>query len=406
MPLEWREALVAFLVAIMAHSVFASPYTISVATDKQEYAPGDRVTVSVSVSPRQTVVLLWELKDPKGTRRDFGQVTCAGGSCTFSLVTGSNWPTGTYTLIVAVSGTNDKGTATFTLRTPAAPTPTPAPAPSPAAVDYAQLSRTRIETTKRYLIELNATLSILSYLMNQLNLTLDPAYMEWLSRIAETLRNAVESYDKKDYENAYTLANSAYQEVTKLMESFTYDAIKALRGVVQSLLAKVEDPITVELLKTIDKELANALPTERDILTKLGVAGRILVLVARTLKLPELEKSLIELSRKAETLEEVVRGLNQSSIELQAQILALESEKVELAKQVRDLSHLVNELKGELDSAKRLNAELSGENSELKEQLAQSMPRNTAITAAMVAAIAGAAVGVALGRSLSRKKTS
>ncbi|MEM3943693.1 MAG: hypothetical protein QXK88_06760 [Desulfurococcaceae archaeon] len=396
---------IVFLI-VLSLSVLAAPYTVSATTDKQEYKPGDKVTVRVTIKPAETVVLLWEVKDPEQKRRDFGQVTCQGGTCSFDFVTGSNWPTGTYTLIIAVSGTNDKGYVTFTLRVPEAQPPAPPPSapPTPPAIDYAFLSRIRIEATNKSLCELNATIRILSHVMNTLNLTLNPEYLEQLNRIAETLKKAIDSYSKKNYENAYTLANLAYQEITKLIEVFANDAIQVFRNVLSYFLARTQDPTTVELLNSIGTELASASPTDKDILTKLAATGRVLVVIARTLKVPELEKSLLSLSQKAEALEGLVKSLNQSNVELQARLLVLQSEKSELAEQVENLTSLVNELRGELNRVNQLNAELSNENLQLKEQLSQSVTRSSAIAAALAAALMGAAVGTALGKFIGKKR--
>lgn len=393
---------IVFLI-VLSLSVLAAPYTVSATTDKQEYKPGDKVTVRVTIKPAETVVLLWEVKDPEQKRRDFGQVTCQGGTCSFDFVTGSNWPTGTYTLIIAVSGTNDKGYVTFTLRVPEAQPPAPPPS-APPAIDYAFLSRIRIEATNKSLCELNATIRILSHVMNTLNLTLNPEYLEQLNRIAETLKKAIDSYSKKNYENAYTLANLAYQEITKLIEVFANDAIQVFRNVLSYFLARTQDPTTVELLNSIGTELASASPTDKDILTKLAATGRVLVVIARTLKVPELEKSLLSLSQKAEALEGLVKSLNQSNVELQARLLVLQSEKSELAEQVENLTSLVNELRGELNRVNQLNAELSNENLQLKEQLSQSVTRSSAIAAALAAALMGAAVGTALGKFIGKKR--
>ncbi|MEM0318043.1 MAG: hypothetical protein QXO97_08660 [Candidatus Nezhaarchaeales archaeon] len=393
---------IVFLI-VLSLSVLAAPYTVSATTDKQEYKPGDKVTVHVTIKPAETVVLLWEVKDPEQKRRDFGQVTCQGGSCSFDFVTGSNWPTGTYTLIIAVSGTNDKGYVTFTLRVPEAQPPAPPPS-APPAIDYAFLSRIRIEATNKSLCELNATIRILSHVMNTLNLTLNPEYLEQLNRIAETLKKAIDSYSKKNYENAYTLANLAYQEITKLIEVFANDAIQVFRNVLSYFLARTQDPTTVELLNSIVTELASASPTDKDILTKLAATGRVLVVIARTLKVPELEKSLLSLSQKAEALEGLVKSLNQSNVELQAKLLVLQSEKSELAEQVENLTSLVSELRRELNRVNQLNAELSNENLQLKEQLSQSVTRSSAIAAALAAALMGAAVGTALGKFIGKKR--
>jgi uncharacterized protein YfaS (alpha-2-macroglobulin family) len=104
-----KPSLAAFTVLLVAVALLASasPYTVSVSTSKSEYAPGDTVTVNVKIDPSATVVLMWEVYDPNGARRDFGQLTCSG-SCSFSFRTGSNWPTGTYRIVVAVSGTGDR----------------------------------------------------------------------------------------------------------------------------------------------------------------------------------------------------------------------------------------------------------------------------------------------------------
>lgn len=388
---------------LMFIALASPPYTLSVSTDKQEYAPGERVTVSVTVSPAHNVVLLWELRDPMQTRRDFGQVECGGGTCSFSFGTGSNWPTGAYNIVVAVSGTDDKGYASFTLRAPGAPQPPPPTPPPPSPVDYELLSRVKIDTASKSLNELNATILLLSNLMGYLNLTLNPQYPYQLRNIAETLKRAVELYGRKEYENAYKLANSAHQELNKLMESFVNDAIYVFRGFVNDLFTKVSDNVTIELLKGVEKDLSTASPADKNVLVNLMVSGRVLVLVSRTLKLPELEKSLTELNRRVETLEKIAENLRQTNVELEAQLRALLSERDDLAQRVESLQELKNSLEKEKERLANANAELTNENTQLKDLLSQSVPRATATIAAFVALVAGIALGVVLLKLISKR---
>ena len=107
-------ALLLLLFPLVA--TLANPYTVSVSTSSSTYTPGDTVTVNVKITPPDNVIIGWELYDPNGARKDFGQVTCNSGSCSFFFNTGSSWPTGTYKVVVAVSGTSDQGSTTFTLK--------------------------------------------------------------------------------------------------------------------------------------------------------------------------------------------------------------------------------------------------------------------------------------------------
>ncbi|MEM1820683.1 MAG: DUF4398 domain-containing protein, partial [Thermofilaceae archaeon] len=82
---------------------------------------GSRVVVYARVTmdgaPYPGAVVLWELKDPQGIRKDFGQATTnATGYATIAIFTSPTWPRGDYILIAAVSGTDAKANATITLQ--------------------------------------------------------------------------------------------------------------------------------------------------------------------------------------------------------------------------------------------------------------------------------------------------
>lgn len=396
----WASLLL--IIFILSFSCLAGPpYTVNVAPAKSEYAPGDSVAVSVTISPAQTVVIMWEVQDPSGIRKDFGQETCQGGRCSFSFTTGSNWPTGTYTVIVAVSGTNDKGYATFALRAPAAPPPPPTP---PQVIDYEYLARSRIEATAKSLDELNATLYLLSNLMRQLNLTLSPEYFTKLNKVYELLNKAVNLYDLKAYEDAYSVASSAYQELASLLESFAGDTLQVFRSLARSFLARATDPVTLDLLNNLEKDLASASPKDLDILAKLSIWGRMLVVVARNLKIPDLERNLALLSQKVEELVRAVSSANQTNNELRARLSSLQKERDDLAQKVTGLQTSLSKLAEERDRLAQVNSELSSENAQLRDQLSQSVPRSIAIAVAVFGVLAGAAAGIALGKLTARKR--
>lgn len=398
------SSLIMLLLVFLGYCSLASPYSVTATPSKSEYAPGETVSISVTITPAATVVLLWEVKDPSGSRRDFGQLTCQGGSCSFSFVTGSNWPTGTYSVIIAVSGTNDKGYTSFVLRTPA-PSPPPPP-PPPPTIDYESLARSRIAAVNSSLRELYAALESLSSILSQVGVEIDPSYRKQLDSINETLSRAVSYYNAKDYETAYSTANTAFQMVSGFVESFSGDLLRALAIIARDLQAKSTDAVTADLLKSLEKELGRASPRDSDILSKLSTWSRILVVVARTLKVPELEASLNELTLKLERLGAAIRALNQTNAELQARITVLEQEKQSLSDKLSSVQKRLDEATAEIDRLTRANADLSSENAELKKQLSESLPRSTANAAAIVAAVSGLGVGIAISRLVGRRKPS
>jgi CHASE3 domain sensor protein len=96
-------------------------YSVSLVVPKPAYVLGFPVTVYARVTldgvPFSGAVVLWELKDPNGVRRDFGQSTTnATGYATISIATAPDWPPGAYNLTVAVSGTSAKASATVNLK--------------------------------------------------------------------------------------------------------------------------------------------------------------------------------------------------------------------------------------------------------------------------------------------------
>ncbi|MEM0336025.1 MAG: hypothetical protein QXT33_06465 [Thermofilum sp.] len=399
--LRQLSSLIILLLVFLGYCSLASPYSVTATPSKSEYAPGETVSISVRITPAATVVLLWEVKDPSGSRRDFGQLTCQGGSCSFSFVTGSNWPTGTYSVIIAVSGTNDKGYTSFVLRTPAPPPP-----PPPPTIDYESLARSRIAAVNSSLRELYAALESLSSILSQVGVEIDPNYRKQLDSINETLSRAVSYYNAKDYETAYSTANNAFQMVSGFVESFSGDLLRALAIIARDLQAKSTDAVTADLLKSLEKELGRASPRDSDILSKLSTWSRILVVVARTLKVPELEASLNELTLKLERLGAAIRALNQTNAELQARITVLEQEKQSLSDKLSSVQKRLDEATAEIDRLTRANADLSSENAELKKQLSESLPRSTANAAAIVAAVSGLGVGIAISRLVGRRKPS
>jgi chaperonin cofactor prefoldin len=391
------SALAALLFA--AALALAAPYTVTVSTSKSEYAPGDAVTVNVKVDPSATVVLMWEVYDPNGARKDFGQLDCPG-SCSFSFRTGSNWPTGTYEIVVAVSGTGDKGRASFTLRTPTAPPPPPPPPPPP--VDYKSLAESRIAAASAALADLNATLRTLLDLLKLLNQTLSRDYLAQVGEVEGLLSKARDLYNSANYESAYNTAVSASQMLGSLSASAVNEAARALTSVAESLRARAQDDVTIELLKSVSESLASIAPS--DALGKLITAARVLVVVARALKTPQLEASVEALAQRAAQLQSSLENLAKTATDLQAQLEAAQREKAELASRVETLQGSLSSLTRENEQLKQQVKSLSEENAQLKAQLEQSVPRSFAAAAAAAAAAVGLAAGVAIGAIATKKR--
>jgi len=399
-----KPSLAAFTVLLVAVALLASasPYTVSVSTSKSEYAPGDTVTVNVKIDPSATVVLMWEVYDPNGARRDFGQLTCSG-SCSFSFRTGSNWPTGTYRIVVAVSGTGDRGYAQFTLRTPTAPGGGAGAAPPPPT-DYKSLAGSKIAAVSTALADLNATLRTLIDLLKLLNQTLSQDYLAQLSEAAGLLNKARDLYNSANYESAYNTAVSASQMLGSLSASVVNEAARALTSVAEKLKAGAQDNVTAELLKGVSESLATITPNDRDALGKLISAARILVVIARALKAPQLEASVAALAQQAAQLQSSLENLTKTATELQAQLETVQREKGELASRVETLQGSLSSLTSENEQLKQQVRSLSEENAQLKAQLEQSVPRSFAVTAAAAAAAAGLAAGAAIGAIAAKKR--
>jgi len=401
-----KPSLAAFTVLLVAVALLASasPYTVSVSTSKSEYAPGDTVTVNVKIDPSATVVLMWEVYDPNGARRDFGQLTCSG-SCSFSFRTGSNWPTGTYRIVVAVSGTGDRNSAQFTLRTPTAPGGGAGAAPPPPT-DYKSLAGSKIAAVSTALADLNATLRTLIDLLKLLNQTLSQDYLAQLSEAAGLLNKARDLYNSANYESAYNTAVSASQMLGSLSASVVNEAARALTSVAEKLKAGAQDNVTAELLKGVSESLATITPIDRDALGKLISAARILVIIARALKAPQLEASVTALAQQAAQLQSSLENLTKTATELQAQLETVQREKGELASRVETLQGSLSSLTSENEQLKQQVKSLSEENAQLKAQLEQSVLRSFAATAAAAAAAAGLAAGAAIGAIAAKKRAS
>ena len=120
------KAIVAFLTVLLACAILKpihsqGQHSVSLIVPKPAYPLGYSVTVYARVtfdgSPLPGAVVLWELKDPYGVRRDFGQATTnATGYATIYFATSPEWPAGAYNLTVAVSGTSARASATVDLK--------------------------------------------------------------------------------------------------------------------------------------------------------------------------------------------------------------------------------------------------------------------------------------------------
>jgi hypothetical protein len=93
---------------------------VTISFSKPAYVLHETITawarVTLDSDPFPGAVVLWELKDPNGVRRDFGQATTnATGYATIIIATSPDWPPGAYNLTATVSGTGARASATVNL---------------------------------------------------------------------------------------------------------------------------------------------------------------------------------------------------------------------------------------------------------------------------------------------------
>lgn len=128
--------LVCTAVAACVAPAFAQTYSMTVTTDKTSYPAGAEVTISGTVTPAQSGILVTiKVTDQQGNSA-YSTIATAGTNGAYSssfihqLETGQ--PTGTYTVSVnaGING-NSVATKSMTYTVTAAATPTPAPTPSP-----------------------------------------------------------------------------------------------------------------------------------------------------------------------------------------------------------------------------------------------------------------------------------
>jgi len=110
---------------------------------------------------------------------------------------------------------------------------------------------------------------------------------------------------------------------------------RALTSVAESLRARAQDDVTIELLKSVSESLAFVAPS--DALGKLITAAGVLVVVAGALKTPQLEASVEALAQRAAQLQSSLENLAKTATDLQAQLEAAQREKAELASRVETL---------------------------------------------------------------------
>jgi regulator of replication initiation timing len=394
-------SLVLLLLLFPLVATLANPYTVSVSTSSPTYTPGDTVTVNVKITPPDNVIIGWELYDPNGARKDFGQVSCNSGSCSFSFKTGTNWPTGTYTVIVAVSGTSDKGSTTFTLKT-APPPPTPPPTPPPP-VNYEPLARSQIMSDKDALASLNSTIRTLQTLLTQLNQTLSIDYLKQLSQIAQQIQAAENLYSQGQYEQAYNTATAASDALSKLATSLARETINILGTTANTLYARTTDPTVRDLLQAVISTLSSLSPYDTQVFDRLFFITRTLAVVAKTLNIPALQSSLSSLSTQLQNLQSRLTSLNQTKAQLEQQVATLQQQNQNLQQQVSSLQTQVNSLQSQISQLQQQVSTLQTENANLKAQLEQTMPTTTAIAAAILALIAGLAIGIVVARLLRKQ---
>ncbi len=391
-------ALLLLLFPLVA--TLANPYTVTVSTSSSTYTPGDTVTVNVKITPPDNVIIGWELYDPNGARKDFGQVSCNSGSCSFSFKTGTNWPTGTYTVIVAVSGTSDKGSTTFTLKT-APPPPTPTPPPTP--INYEPLASSQIMSDKDALASLNSTIQTLPALLAQLNQTLSTDYLKQLSQIAQQIQAAENLYSQGQYEQAYNTARAASDALSKLATSLAQETISILGTTAHTLYARTTDPTVKDLLQAVISTLSSLSPYDTQVFDRLFFITRTLAVVAKTLNIPALQSSLSSLSTQLQNLQSRLTSLNQTKAQLEQQVATLQQQNQNLQQQVSSLQTQVNSLQSQISQLQQQVSTLQTENANLKAQLEQTMPTTTATAAAILALIAGLAIGIVVARLLRKQ---
>jgi len=137
-----RSIIIGILFLLCISIAFPMSFAaISVDTDKGTYYRGDLVTVTVTGATPNGRVLL-QVSDPSGAPiwPDEGFASSTG-KITFKFEIGSDWPLGTYTVMVKDQSTGATATCTFKVES----APPPPPPPPPPGVSKVVISADRAE---------------------------------------------------------------------------------------------------------------------------------------------------------------------------------------------------------------------------------------------------------------------
>lgn len=387
-------ALIITLILVSQLST-SSPYSVSVSTSKDTYAPGEKVTVKGKVSPAASVTLGWELYDPNGKRRTFGQISSkSDGSFSFTISTSHSWPQGTYRVVVVVSGTSDKGSATFKLQKAAGGG---APGAPTAPIDYESKARIKMGFARSLIEAFNVSFGYVAQLLEQLNATIDyQAPLNLLQQALDKLQNAQQKYSDERYQDAYKAACEAEDFAEQAYKQAITSVKQALTKVASSILSRTNETFLQHSLNiTLEKIQGISVTPRPQTLNELIEVAYQLIVASRAVQAPQLEQRLKNLVQQLETLKTTLTLLNQTYQQLEKEYRENEQKLQALREQLQKLQESYNELAGNYASLvqdhqnlKNAYNQLQQENSKLRHELAQ---RFTATHLAIVALIALAA---------------
>lgn len=389
---------------LAAQLSISSPYSVSVSTSKSTYAPGEKVTVKGKVSPAASVVLGWELYDPNGKRRTFGQTSSkSDGSFSFTITTSSSWPEGTYRVVVVVSGTSDKGSTTFKLQKTTGGGGGGGGAPAP--INYETKAKTEIGSVKNLIDAFNASFNDIVQLLKQLNATIDyQTPLDLLQQALEKLQDAQQKYNDKQYQDAYKAACEAEDIAEQAYKQVIINVKQTLTQITTDLQSQTSEPFLQYFLNNTLQKIQEISTIPRpQTLNELIEATYQLIVASQAMQAPQLEQQLKTLVQQLETLKTTLKVLNQTYQQLEKEYKEYKQKLQALREQLQKLQENYNELAGNYASLtqdhqnlKNAYDQLQQENNQLKQELAQ---RFTVIHLA-IAVIAALAVGYILGKKL------
>lgn len=398
-------ALLITALILAAQLSISSPYSVSVSTSKSTYAPGEKVTVKGKVSPAASVVLGWELRDPNGKRRTFGQTSSkSDGSFSFTITTSSSWPQGTYKVIVVVSGTSDKGSTTFKLQKTAGGGGGGGGA-APAPINYESKAKTKISSVQNLIDAFNTSFNNIAQLLKQLNATIDSqAPLNLLQQALDKLQDAQQKYKNKHYQDAYKAACEAEDYAEQAYKQVIINVKQTLIQITTDLLAQTSEPFLQYFLNNTLQKIQEISTIPRpQTLNELIEAAYQLIVASQAMQAPQLEQQLKSLVQQLETLKTTLTVLNQTYQQIEKEYKEYKQKLQALREQLQKLQENYNELAGNYASLtqdhqnlKNAYNQLQQENNQLKQELAQ---RFTVIHLA-IAVIAALAVGYILGKKL------